>query len=461
MTALLTSKLFEDTKQYENQVICEDFQIKDLLERIDRYKIKVFFVIDADYLFKGVISEGDIRRYLIKHNVLPAQISEVINIDCVFCFEADLKHPAKQNKISHWMQVPVLSAEYKLLGFLPKRTLLGSILETSHVSVIAPTRISFAGGGSDLNYWFSKHTGCVINLGIAKYARVNVKANFTETINITSMNTKEKLTINVWDLTAYQGVKLNLIIQCLKACSVRDGLNIEIACDFKPGTGIGGSSSLVVALLTALNKLYGKKLLTRELIELAYNVERNQSGILGGWQDQIIAVNGGLCVTNFKNDTFSCFKLDLSNDAIGCLNSQLFLSPIGKFRDSSTIHKTQEKQKNNSSYVSKMKKIVQLAEECSDEIGQQNLDSLGEILHKSWLLKRSLGDFISNKEIDKRYELLRSFGVSGGKLLGAGASGYLLVMVPIEKQVNFLSCTAQLDIPIERVSIDEGGVRVV
>lgn len=459
MSAILNGKLFEDIKQYEERIVYDELQIKDILERIDRYKIKTLFVTDRDYFFKGVISEGDIRRYLIKNKILPTKISEVINKDSIFCFEADLKKPA--NKKNHLLQIPVLTSEYKLLGFIPERNSPGNILETGQVSVIAPTRISFAGGGSDLNYWFSKHTGCVINLGIAKYARVHVKANYSENVNITSFNTRENLTIKIRDITAYQGTKLNLIIQCLKACSIRDGLDIEIACDFNPGTGIGGSSSLVVALLTALNKLYDKKLLNRELIKLSYNVERKQSGILGGWQDQIIAVNGSLCITNFKEDAFSCYKLDLSDDVVDSLNSQLFLSPIGTTRQSTIIHKTQEKQKNNSTYVSRMKKIVRLAEECSDEIGQQNLCSLGEILHKSWLLKRSLGDFISNKEIDQRYELLRSFGASGGKLLGAGTSGYLLIMVPTEKQTNFLNCVAQSDIPIERVNIDVRGVRVV
>lgn len=456
-----TNNKYESIEVYKNQIVSEETETSKLLKLIDIKKLKIFFVNDANGVFKGVISEGDIRRHLITNRKLPEIIKSLTNKQCIFCRDSDLESFNWKLGKNYFLQIPVLNCEHKIVGFLASRRFDKSFHSRDQVSVIAPTRISFAGGGSDLSYWFEKNPGCVINLGIAKYARVNIKPNFTKIINIISYNTNEKLSINIKDLSVYQEAKLNLVVQCLKVASVQDGFDLEILCDFNPGTGLGGSSSLVVALLMALSAFYGRKLQSREMIALAYQIERHHAAILGGWQDQIIAVNGGLCITHFQNGDYRCYKTDLSRENVDNLNAQLFLSPVGGFRESNSIHEKQEAQIGKVGYFEKMTSIVNLAEECADEIGQQNFDSIGEILHKSWLLKKSLGDFISNYEIDKRYDLLMSFGATGGKLLGAGQSGFLLMMVPIENQTNFLHRTSDCGIPIERISIDLSGVRII
>ena len=108
-----------------------------------------------------------------------------------------------------------------------------------------------------------------------------------------------------------------------------------------------------------------------------------------------------------------------------------------------------------------MRSIVQLATQCAEMIGQENLEGFGDILHSGWLLKRSLGDFISSREIDETYTNLCDFGARGGRLLGAGKSGYLLCYVQPEMQSNFLSKCIENDIKIERVNIDTRGARII
>lgn len=109
----------------------------------------------------------------------------------------------------------------------------------------------------------------------------------------------------------------------------------------------------------------------------------------------------------------------------------------------------------------KLDRIVALANECAKLLGQDKIENLGEILDKGWQFKKSLGSFISNDVVDKRYDFLLKNGAEGGRLLGAGMSGYILVLVSPEKQLAFLSACHENKIPIERVYLDTEGARVL
>jgi len=102
-----------------------------------------------------------------------------------------------------------------------------------------------------------------------------------------------------------------------------------------------------------------------------------------------------------------------------------------------------------------------LADKSSTLVGEEKIDELGKILHEGWLLKRSLGDFISNPEIDNRYKMLLDFGAQGGRLVGAGGSGFILIVVDPIRQASFLKKCESNSIPIERIKIDTLGARTL
>ena len=131
-----------------------------------------------------------------------------------------------------------------------------------------------------------------------------------------------------------------------------------------------------------------------------------------------------MCITRFLNGNYKTFKIAFSKQNRDILNSQIFLSPIGQNRASNLVHQMQKEESKQEKYSQKMKSIVSLANNCAEYLGQGRFEDLGRILHEGWLLKKSLGEFISNKEIDKRYDLLIQFGAEGGRLLGAGMSGF-------------------------------------
>ena len=452
---------YDELDPNANDVVHESLTFMEILNRINLFKIKTFYIVDDQKRLIGVITDGDIRRGILKGKIATDSLDQFMNQHPKRYFVNELGKLAIPKLLNAITRLPVVNEKNILLGFFPKAVNHSEISSKNSALAIAPTRISFAGGGSDINYWFNENEGCVVNAAVQKYARVSISRNFSDVVNIRSLNTNEKLTINVNELKLYNALNLNLIVQSLNACGVKDGLDINIFCDYQPGTGLGGSSSVVVATLLGISKIYNFQLSTRDLVHLSYHVERELSGIKGGWQDQIISSHGGLCITRFGEGNHRTFKLSFSKQNTDILNSQLFLSPVGANRESSEVHEMQQIASKRDTYAEKMHSIVSLANTCAEYLGQGKIAELGQILHKGWVLKKELGSFISNSEIDQRYNQLIDFGAQGGRLLGAGMSGYLMVMVKPENQLSFLKACGDQNIPLERISLDLEGARVV
>lgn len=449
-------------KNHKSNIIMHDVTIREFLEKIQQTKAKVLYVVDVSHCLIGSVTEGDYRRFILRNNKLPLSINDIINLEPRYFAKKDFKNGKLHIHDMNRGEIPILDENQKICGFYPNNYKFRTNTNNpDKVLSIAPTRISFAGGGSDVDYWFEKNLGCVVNLAIAKYARVSISRNYSDKVHINSLNTGEKIELHISELNKYKKNKLNLVISCLKRCNIQEGLNIEIFCDFETGTGLGGSSSLVAALLKGIAKLFNYSLTNMELINLAYDVERVDAKINGGWQDQIVTVNGGLCVSNFSPMGFRTYKIDLNQRYHDYLNSSLFISRIGEERKSSEIHEHQKNMASNKTYSDKMKKIVNLANECVDLIGQEKIDLLGKILHEGWLLKKDLGKFISNQLVNNRYDLLIENGAMGGRLLGAGGAGFILIYVDPNKQHDFIKKCKADNIPIERIQIDLEGVRTL
>ena len=249
-----------------SQTISETSDLKTFLEMVQIHKHKVFFVVNNQKRYIGTASEGDLRRYIVKYGKLPTTIDEFANKDSDFLVEGEFSEQEDPLfSIIHvekfrWLINPVLF-------WVSTQTILQSTVPASKsiVTAIAPTRVSFAGGGSDLNYWFDDQPGCVVNLAINRFARVTIAKNYSSTCTIRSMNTGEILQLSSSDIPTYQS-KLALVAACLRKCKIKDGLDIDIYSDFEPGTGLGGSSSLVIALVVGLSELSNYKFTRRQLI---------------------------------------------------------------------------------------------------------------------------------------------------------------------------------------------------
>ena len=293
-----------------------------------------------------------------------------------------------------------------------------------------PYRISFFGGGSDYPNWYNKFGGKVLSTTIDKYIYISCRylpKFFNHKYRI--VWSKIENVKNVDQIT-HKAVK-NLI----KYLKIKEGLEIHYDGDLPARSGMGSSSCFTVGLMNALYKIQRKNLTKSQLTEKTIDFEQKIMKEVVGSQDQTIASYGGFNKIIFeKNKKIRVQKIHSKN--INKLNNNLVLIYTGINRTAHTIANTYVKKltknkknqiENIMSYVNEGEKILQT----------KNIDDFGRLLNESWNEKKRLSPLISNNKIDNLYNEAIKYGALGGKLLGAGGGGFLLLYMKKENAKNF------------------------
>ena len=293
-----------------------------------------------------------------------------------------------------------------------------------------PCRISFAGGGSDIAAYYREHGGAVVSTTIDKYIYVALNEKFDHRIRVSYSRTEEADTVDE--------VQHPIVRSCLKLLQqVRGGIEIVSVADIPSrGTGLGSSSSFTVGLLNGLFAYQGRAASPEELARLSCDVEIDLCGQPIGKQDQYAAAFGDLRMYRFHPDgAVSVEPLICKRQTMDTLQSNLMMFYTGIARNAGDILEQQTQALTlDRDTQSKMHRMVQHAEMVRRALEAGDPDGVGEILHESWMLKRTLTGGISSGEIDGWYQRARKAGALGGKILGAGGGGFLLMYVPQERQ---------------------------
>jgi D-glycero-alpha-D-manno-heptose-7-phosphate kinase len=302
-----------------------------------------------------------------------------------------------------------------------------------------PLRTSFVGGGSDLPAFYKSEPGAVVSTAINKYIYITINKKFDNKIRASYSETE--IVERVDDL------KHDLIREALKFLDIEGGIEITSVADVPSnGTGLGSSSSYTVGLLNALYAFKNAYTSAGRLAKDACDVEIGKCEKPIGKQDQYIAAYGGLQHIQFNPDeTVFVDRIILSRDARTKLESHLLLLYTGITRSSKSI--LVEQSKNTEQQEEKRKNLhnmVGLASELRDALSRNDLESFGEILHAGWLEKRKMASNISSSGIDTWYETARKHGAIGGKILGAGGGGFLLLYAPPEKHEDIMKALPEL-----------------
>jgi D-glycero-alpha-D-manno-heptose-7-phosphate kinase len=288
-----------------------------------------------------------------------------------------------------------------------------------------PLRMSFVGGGSDLPVFYKKYGGAVLSTAINRYVYVTVNPKFDDRIRVSYSRTEEARTV--------ERIRHPLVREGLKLASVKGGVEITSIADIpSKGTGLGSSSTFTVGLMNALHAFAGRHAGAEQLAREACEIEITRCGEPIGKQDQYAAAFGGLNLIHFNSDdSVAVEPVICRRETIKQLQSHILVFYTGLTRSASGILKHQsaalatEKKK-----VDTTKKMVELAHTLCAELRKNRVASFGEIIHEGWLLKKSLAGGISTGAIDVWYEKARRAGAVGGKLLGAGAGGFLMFYAP-------------------------------
>lgn len=317
-----------------------------------------------------------------------------------------------------------------------------------------PFRMSFFGGGTDMEDYFKENGGAVISTTFNKYCYINVRhlPRFFDYTTELSYSKTERVT-NIND------IQHPAIREAMKMLDMHE-VRLTYEADLPARSGLGTSSSFAVGMLNAFYALKGKYADKKKLADEAIYLERDLCNEAGGWQDQIAASYGGFNRINFKSDGYEVLPIIISPERKKQLNNNLLMFFTGFTRFSSDVQKANAA----SSPINKkimLKRMYDLVDEVEQILTDKSrdLDDFGRLLDVTWKLKRQTGASVSTNSIDGLYAKGIEAGALGGKLLGAGGGGFLVFYVQPGKQEIVMNAMKDLMyIPFE---FENDGTRVI
>lgn len=334
------------------------------------------------------------------------------------------------------------------------------------IVVRAPARISFGGGGTDLEAYYGRFGGLVLSAAITRYAYVVARPSPDRGISIVSADYQmaEHLTpdrpVAVREPLALP--KAALAAYADSGMLPARGVRLFLAADVPPGTGLGSSSAMAVALVRALAEHTGTPLDAGRTAELACQIEIERLGLPIGKQDQYASAFGGLNSIAFTSDGVRVTPLALPDAALEALASRLLLFATGSTRSSASILRGQRADtRDNPAVVERLHRLKALAVAMRDELIAGDFDGFGVLLDHAWQEKRGLSAAISSGAIDAAYAAAREAGALGGKITGAGGGGFLLLYVPPRRRVAVRTAMASHGLRALTFAFDRTGVAVL
>jgi D-glycero-alpha-D-manno-heptose-7-phosphate kinase len=291
-----------------------------------------------------------------------------------------------------------------------------------------PFRISFFGGGTDYPAWFAEHPGAVLATTIDKYCYITARylpPFFDHKSRIIYSKMEHVHGIDEIDHPSVR--------ETLRFLNIHQGVEIHHDGDLLARTGLGSSSAFTVGLLNALYALKGIMTTKEQLASEAIHVEQNMIRENVGCQDQTLAAHGGFNYIEFGGDGhLGTRKILLPKDTSKALEAHMMLFFTGFSRTASEIAAKQIQ--NIPNRTKELAAMYQLVQEAMKVLTSSDLKGFGRLLHESWMLKRTLSDKITTSHIDEIYEKGRKAGALGGKLLGAGGGGFVLIYAEPDRQ---------------------------
>lgn len=321
-----------------------------------------------------------------------------------------------------------------------------------------PFRISFLGGGTDLPDFYREEEGAVLSTTINKYMHITVNNRFDETYRLSYSKTEICKSVDEIEHKILKNV-LSKYDQAARAKNGGRGLEILSMADIPSGTGLGSSSSFTVALLHAMKAHIGQFQSAEALAREACQIEIDELHEPIGKQDQYAAAFGGLQFIRFlPTGEVACEPVICSRETKKELESSMMLFYTGMTRSASGVLSEQKSKTESKRETLRAMRGLAIRLKAILE-GGQGIGRVGELLHEGWMMKKTLASGVSASQIDQWYDRARAAGASGGKILGAGGGGFLMVLCEPEKQAKVREELKELRlVPVE---LDSFGSRII
>lgn len=337
---------------------------------------------------------------------------------------------------------------------------------TTHdlAAIQAPVRISFGGGGTDLPAYYRVHGGLVLSTAITAYAQVHVTPTVDKSIVLVSQDygLVERWEAGCLPVVAEPLRLVKAAVERYGAALQKRGARIAVRCAVPPGTGLGSSSAVAVALVTALAQYCGETLGKATAAERACELELGRLAMPIGKQDQYASAFGGLNLIHFTGEDVKVTPVVIGREVTAALDERLLLWSTGKSRDAATILQHQAIASGTQlATIERLHHLKHLAWEMHAALQAADLDGFGRLLDQAWREKRQLSRGISSDAIDAWYRLAQNHGALGGKITGAGGGGFLLLYCPLEQQKTLRMALSDAGLRELQFNFDWQGVQPV
>lgn len=323
-------------------------------------------------------------------------------------------------------------------------------------------RISFGGGGTDLEAYYAKYGGLVISTAINKYFYAIITTDDADDLQVISADYRSLFRHSPYNDLFWNG-DLALPKAILHQFGIRRGINLFVASEVPPGTGLGSSSAAAVTMVRAISTLLEQPMTKQQVAELASSIEISKMGMPIGKQDQYAAAFGGLNKITFSSEGVTVEPLQIARDVLQTLENRLMLFFTGSSRESTSILKHQRKstEDRDGAVLQALHNIKQVAVEVQACLERGDLDEFARLLHYSWQEKRRLAPNLSTDFIDECYSLALEYGATAGKITGAGGGGFLLLYCHQERQNAVTEALEKRGLKRMNFRFDHSGAKVL
>lgn len=435
-------------------------RLRDALQAIELNHHGVIFVTDKNSAVVALATDGDIRRYLLEGGSLDDSIINCSNESFV-SGEPATSHELLLKKLDNSIRIiPILDGSRRLVDLITKENLSTRSEGAVFARARAPVRVSFGGGGSDLTHYFASNGGgAVINSTISIYSHATLRIRKDRRVVIRSIDLGEDL--DVADLQTAFAVsgKFELVTAVLRSINPDFGFELLLHSDFPMNSGLGGSAVVSACILGCFNEFRRDKWDQHEIAEIAYQAERHDLGVAGGWQDQYATVFGGLNFMEFSMEQNVVHPLRIKRETLLELEECLVLCDTKVPHDSGDVHEDQRQQMSDSNVRDLVKANVKLCYSLRNSLLRGQLSQFGVLLDKAWQLKRQFSSKISSSYLDRIYEEAKLHGATGGKLLGAGGGGFFLFYAPYDRKHELITHLKTSGLNISPFGFEENGLQ--
>lgn len=330
--------------------------------------------------------------------------------------------------------------------------------------VRSPVRISFGGGGTDLPAYYEQFGGSVLSVAINKYFYTVLTARSDGRIQVISSDLRVFQSWHDIATADLRGSSLEIPLAVLKEMNCDIAVDLFLASEIPPGTGLGSSASVCVNILKTLSTYLQQPISKYDLAERSFHIARHLLGKHVGKQDEYAAAFGGLNFISFHSDGSTLVEpVDVNPAVLAELQTNLMLFFTGSAHHSWSILKEQESSTRNQTggAVDALHEVKALGLRMRNALQQGDIRELGILMHEGWQAKRRISTKISTPRIDELYTLAREAGALGGKITGAGGGGFLLLYCEPQFQPPVREAMRQQDIQEMTFGFDMQGAQAI